>query len=132
MVTRRPCDCTVHCGDDPDLHTGQVAVCARKQRLDRERAEAAERMYLQQALAFEAAMHCIRAAPQQLLDGVPYFVVPVAPGQPPVDLRRAARYLVLCNRAAFHPDRPALLSLVDPTPQRRSSASGITTGASTR
>ena len=32
----RPCDCTVHCGDDPWLADGRAAPCVRKVVRDRE------------------------------------------------------------------------------------------------
>lgn len=136
LSTPRPCDCLDRCGDDPDMHTGRVAVCARKRQRDRELAEAAERLHLQHAIAIDAAVRCVRfGAPTEWGQGLEWFRTdaPERCAQPHADVARAARYLLLSNRALSHPTLPGLLCLVDPPQRRRTDRGAITTkGASQR
>lgn len=131
----RPCDCLDYCGDDPAITAGRAAPCERKLRHERDLREGAERMHLQHAIALEAALRCIRAAaPVEAADGVDYHRIdkPELLGQAHADVARAARFLLLSQRAAQHPEQPGLLRLItpppapQPAPRRRTHRSPLT------
>lgn len=128
-----PCDCLIFCGDDPWLAEGKARPCAAKVKRDHEAAEACERMRLQQDLAASAALSCIRScAPSEWHGQFQWFRVdePARLNQPHADVARAARYLLLSERAINHPTRPGLLRLVETN--RRCTDAGSTAGDRTQ
>jgi hypothetical protein len=111
-----PCDCTVHCGDDPRLQRGQAKACPAKVERERLAAETTRRMELQRSIADTAALTLVRYRPRAAwANACEWFDCTPSPRPTQSDL--AIEYLLLRRLAERHPQHPHLVRICPAAPR---------------